>query len=152
MSQDKPMRDRYIELLGCDIEFYGMAKKAQAEFLGVNPSTLWRWENDLTAEEWENIRAERRRKANPIIAMIDVSMIRKAIKGDVRAAELALARIENWTMPQRHEVTATRDSSLDDKTNFELLQGALAGLTPGEREQLLSVNPMLIESKNDLPS
>jgi len=96
---------------------YNSYKKAEiAEMVGVDQATIWRWNKAI---DWEEVKAERRKKYGQITLEVDNALITKAKKGDIRAIEVYFQRFDSWV-----PTSATLQNRLDDKTDAELIKRA----------------------------
>jgi hypothetical protein len=85
-------KEDYLAML-LEPEHFDLDKRGMAKLIGVDVRTLYRWDKDL---DWNWIKDERRKLYASRISAIDFAMIKKAKKGDTRAAELMYKRFDEW--------------------------------------------------------
>ena len=117
-----------------DIEFFCKNTAKQAEELGIEQSTVWRWRDKMSLEEWNEIRDHYRGGYGRYAPIIDHALIKKAAKGDMKAVELFYQRMEGWSLKSGMDVTVTK--SYGEMTQQELVKAIIGQLTPAEKELL----------------
>ena len=65
---------------------------------------------------------------------VDMAVIKKALKGDLKAAELYYQRFEGWV--QKGGVSVEVNRHYDGKTNAELMKSMLEGLSTERKKEL----------------
>lgn len=116
-----------------DDEFFRMSQGRQAAMMGVSVDTVKAWRQTI---DWKGNAAKYRERYWYFGPQVDMAVIRKAMKGDLRAAELYYQRFEGWMPRSGVELSA---GALDGKTNGELMVEYLSGMDAGERAKLLGL-------------
>ena len=82
-----------------------LTRGKMAEVCKIKRTTLYMHftPKDLTLIEREALDLRRTKYAKEM-AGVDISLIKRAQKGDVQAAKLAYQRFENWSEKQKHEI------------------------------------------------
>lgn len=91
----KPQREEYINFLAAgqlDLDGVKWSKEDYAEKIGVNPSTLWRWEQ--TDGFWNEVSLRVPQYIHRWIPKMTNAMVGRALKGDVQAYKLLLAQAQ----------------------------------------------------------
>lgn len=116
-----------------DSEFFRLSQARQAKEMGVSVETIKNWRGSI---DWKGNAAKYRERYWYFGPQVDMAVIRKAMKGDLRAAELYYQRFEGWMPRAGVEFSAGK---MDGKTNAELMVEYLNGLDAGERAKLLGL-------------
>jgi len=109
-----------------DPEFFMKTQDEQCEELGISRVTLWKWKKEFSPAEWEKIRDGARQTYAQYAPAVDMALMEKAKKGDVKAIELFFQRYEGWSVKQNMEILNKSDlSSLSKEQLLEKVQGIL---------------------------
>jgi len=123
----------FVELL-CDPNEVERTNEQVAELIGISTTTIYRWKKRV---DWEYIKAERRKRFAARITQVDDAMFKKAIKGDVSAADLLYQRFDAWT-PTTKNLTehSVSDAEVDEALNalIERKRSAVAAMDATGRE------------------
>lgn len=109
--------DRYLKALQ-DQEFALMSASEQAKRLKVSAVTISRWRRDV---DWKAKTEEYRGRYWYYSPHIDMAVIRKAMEGDLKAAELYYARHEGWDRSRAGLTVNVNVGKFEGMTNSELL-------------------------------
>ena len=126
-----------------DPEFLLKTQDEQCEELEISRVTLWKWKKEITPEQWEKIRDGARQAYAQHAPQVDLALIGKAQKGDVKAIELFFQRYEGWSVKQNMEILNKSDlAGMSKEELLEKVQGIMgqkAAITPqvagGEEKQ-----------------
>lgn len=127
----------YVRMLEDD-DFFRMSQGRQASALGVSVDTVKAWRQTI---DWKGNAAKYRERYWYFGPQVDMAVIRKALKGDLRAAELYYQRFEGWVAKSGVELSVGK---MDGKTNAELMVEYLRELGEVERAKLMG---MAVEAK-----
>lgn len=109
--------DEYRKMMA-DPVFAMKGVREQANELGVNEMTLHRYRKEL---DWKVQTEEYRRKYWFYAPHIDMAVIRKAMKGDLKAAELYYMKHEGWDRGKGGTTVNVNIGKFEKMTNEELL-------------------------------
>ena len=125
--------DDYVKNLE-DETFFLKNGREQAEVMGVDPATISRWKKEV---DWKGRVEEYRRRYWYFSPHVDMAVIKKALKGDLKAAELYYQRFEGWV--QKGGVSVEVNRHYDGKTNAELMKSMLEGLSTERKMELMGM-------------
>lgn len=117
-----------------DIEFYCLTNREQAKRLGVHEVSVARWHGKMDAE---GLLRDHRAKYARHFPKIDLALIRRAQKGDVKAIELSYQRFEGWSQKHSVDISSHRENKFESLMNVDLIC-ELVKPVPLEERQLLA--------------
>ena len=123
--------EKYAQIVG-SLEYMFKSKQEIADELGVAKVTLYEWDKRL---DWKEANIKRRALLGAVMHKIDAAMLRKAEKGDTKAAELFYTRFDGY-IPVTGSVDLTKkdDDELKkraDEIKAQLLTGGIGPDMPG---------------------
>jgi len=128
----REMKEKYLVRLE-DEAFFRMTQGQQAREMGVSMETIKKWR---ATTDWKERTGKYREKYWYFGPQVDMAVIRRALTGDMRAAELYYARFEGWVAKSGVELTVGK---LDGKTNAELMAEYLREMSGAERAKLMGM-------------
>lgn len=128
-----------------DTEYDSMSPKDYAKHFGVSERTIFVWNKKI---DWNWVREQRKVKYAKALRLVDSAMVKKAQKGDVRAAELVYQLFGDWVPASKQFTTHDIDESRVDEELKKLMErkGAVADalqqpVGPGGRDEAKVPDP-----------
>ena len=130
---NQSMRSQIFEY-ACNVDNVKLKATDIAAAVGLGERQVYRY---LTNKFWESVRDERRKRYAKHAVFVDEGLVRGAVKGNPRSAQLFYERFENWAPKQKLEHTVVdKDAvleSLDKLSTNELAK--LGGLDKKEKHE-----------------
>ena len=120
-----------------DPEFFNSTYRDQAKVMGVSCQTIYAWVKAEKPAFWERIKNYFRENSHREMAKVDVTLLRKALSGDVAAIKLWKESIEGWSPKQINE-NFNRGGDLEGLTDEELLEKSLESIPAETLAKVLS--------------
>lgn len=109
--------NRYLKALQ-EQDFALLSGEEQAKRMGVSPVTISRWRKDV---DWKAKTEEYRARYWYYSSHVDMAVVKKAMEGDLKAAELYYARFEGWDRNRGGMTVNVNLGKFEGMTNSELL-------------------------------
>ena len=118
-----------------DEEFLMMNDTEKAKAMGVSRNAIKVWKRTT---DWESVATAYRKNYAQYKPMIDIALIKKAIRGSEKAMEMFYQKYEGWFAKNQLDINITRE--YDGLSNSKLV-GELIKLMPlDEKQKLLEEN------------
>jgi len=117
-----------------DEEFLMCTDGEKARVMGVSLRMIAIWKK---ATDWEKVAAEYRKGYSKFKPMIDMALIRKAMRGSEKAMEMFYQKYEGWFAKSGIDINVTREyEGLDNRA----LVGELLKMLPEDEKKALLTN------------
>lgn len=128
------IKANWMELM-TDAEYRSKPCAERAELVGTNENTIYRWEREITADQWDKWLQDSRKKYARHFLKVDAGLLRRAAE-DTASAQLAYQRLEGWSPKQTNE-NLNRNADLEGKTDEELRDEVLKNVPKEALEKAL---------------
>lgn len=118
-----------------DAEYRAKTYEEKAEIVGTTLNTIYRWERELPADQWDKWLEDSRKKYARQFLKVDAALLRRATE-DTASADLAYKRLEGWS-PKTTNENLNRNADLEGKTDAELMADILKGVSKEQLEAAL---------------
>lgn len=132
----EPKRKEFFEKMG-DPAFIILTDDEKGKIIGVTGMTMFRWRQQLTAEDWERISKLRDGMLVRETLEVDSAVINKAKAGDIEAAKLYYQKLTGWSPKQTNE-NINKNAELEGMSEEELLMKSLDGIPAEVLAKVLS--------------
>ena len=117
-------------------EFRNLTLREQAGSFNVVESTVSRWRQGISDDEWDTLLQESRKKVARQSLYVDATLYKKALEGDSQDRKLYYEKLENWS-PRLIQENINKNGDLGEKTDTELRAEALKSFTAEELARAL---------------
>jgi len=141
-------KKRFFEMLK-DYDFICLSREKQSEMVGVDRVTLWKWQKEIPAKEWEKIRDDGRRRYAEYAPQIDAALIKKCLKGSEKAMEIFYQKYEGWS--PKHTTENINKEPIDQGTKDQIM-AAWIKANPKKAKQLLEPTTLEVQEPKQAES